>query len=95
MEKQNEEAAKQQSLAKEQSEKANEQQEMMNAVRQEMLKDGLIKKNKNYELIINNREMLINGKKQPGSVHNKYIELINSKINKAFGEKEERRIIYP
>lgn len=92
MEKQKEAAAKQQLLAKEQSEKAKEQQEMMLAVKQEMLKDGLIQKDENYELIINNREMFIDGKKLAESVHHKYIELINSKRNKAFGEKEEWRI---
>ena len=48
--KQKKAAAKQESLAKEQSEKAKEQQKMMDAVKQEMLKDGLIQKNENYEL---------------------------------------------
>lgn len=90
--KQKKAAAKQELLAKEQSEKAKEQQKMMNAVKQEMLKDGLIQKNENYELIINKKEMLINGKKLSKSVHHKYIELINSKRNKAFGDKEEWRI---
>ncbi len=92
MENQKEAAAKQQLLAKEQSEKAKEQQEMMLAVKQEMLKGGLIQKGENYELIINRREMFINGKKLEESLHHKYIELINSKRKKAFGEKEEWRI---
>jgi len=92
LQKQNKAAAKQQLLAKEQSEKAKEQQKMVDAVKQEMLKDGLIQKNKNYELIINKREMLINGKKLSESVHHKYIELINTKRKKAFGDKEEWRI---
>jgi len=92
LQKQNKAAAKQQLLAKEQSEKAKEQQKIVDAVKQEMLKDGLIQKNKNYELIINKREMLINGKKLSESVHHKYIELINSKRKKAFGDKEEWRI---
>lgn len=90
--KQKKAAAKQELLAKEQSEKAKEHQKMMDAVKQEMLKDGLIQKNENYELIINKREMLINGKKLSESVHHKYIELINSKRNKAFGDKEEWKI---
>ncbi len=33
--------------------------------------------------------MLINGKLMDESTHTKYIKLINSKRNKAFGEKEE------
>ena len=92
LQKQNEASAKQQLLAKEQSEKAKEQQKMMDAVKLEMLKDGLIQKNENYELIINKKEKLINSKKLSESVHHKYIELINSKRKKAFGDKEEWRI---
>lgn len=85
-------AEKQQSLSKKQSEQAKEQQEMMHAVKQEMLKDGLFQSDENFELILNSREMFINGKKQPELVHHKYIELINSKRNKPFGEKEEWRM---
>ena len=90
--KQRKAAVKQELLAKEQSEKAKEQQKMMDAVKQEMFKDGLIQKNENYELIINKKEKLINSKKLSESVHHKYIELINSKRKKAFGDKEEWRI---
>lgn len=85
-------AKKQQSLSKKQSDQAKEQQEMMHAVKQEMLKDGLFQSDENFELILNSREMFINSKKQPESVHHKYIELINSKRNKPFGEKEEWRM---
>ncbi len=95
LQKQREAAAVQQLLAKKQSGKAKEQEKMMDALKQEMLKDGLIQSRKEYELIINSREMLVNGKKQAELVHNKYIKLINSKRNKPFGEKEEWTIKYP
>lgn len=65
---------------------------MMDAVKLEMIKDGLIQKNGNYELILNSREMLINGKMMQKSIHKKYIELIDRRRNKAFGDKEEWRV---
>lgn len=90
--KQEEQARRQAEQVKEQEEQVKEQREMINAVKQEMLKDGLIQNDEHYELIINPGEMLINGKKQATSVHEKYLELINSKRKKAFSEKEEWKI---
>ncbi|MEJ7684808.1 MAG: hypothetical protein WKG06_44580 [Segetibacter sp.] len=71
--KQEEQVRKQAEQVKEQEEQVKEQREMMNAVKQEMLKDGLIQNDEHYELILNSSEMLINGKKQATSVHQKYI----------------------
>ncbi len=85
-------AKEQEMMAKEQTQRAKEQKQMMDAIKLEMIKDGLIKKDGNYELMINNRKMLINGKLMDESTHTKYIKLINSKRNKAFGEKEEWRV---
>lgn len=92
IEKQEEQVRMQAEQVKEQEEQVKEQREMMNAVKQEMLKDSLIQQDEHYELILNSREMLINGKKQAASVHQKYIELINSKRKKAFSINEEWKI---
>lgn len=83
---------KQEAAFEKQQSTAEEQQEIMTALKQEMLKDGLIQPGTNYELVINTREMLINGKKQAVPVHQKYIALINSKRRNAFGDKEEWKI---
>ena len=92
MDKEQQEMAKeQQEMAKEQQEMAKEQQEIMNALKREMLMDDLLKSDENYELIINRKEMLINGIKQSEVTHKKYIKLINSKRKKSFDEKEEWR----
>ena len=83
---------KQSELFEEQAKKFKEQREIINTVKQEMVKDGLIQPDEHYELIIKRREMLINGEKQATSVHRKYMEIINEKRDKAFGDKEVWRI---
>jgi beta-lactamase regulating signal transducer with metallopeptidase domain len=80
---------KQAEQAKEQVKKVNEQRVTVNNVKQEMLKDGLIQQDEHYELIINSREMFIDGKKQTEAVHHKYIELIDGRRKKAFDDKEQ------
>lgn len=90
--KQEEQVRRQAEQVKEQEEQVKEQREMINVVKQEMLKDGLIQNDEPYELIINSSEMLINGKKQSTSVRQKYMEMIKSKRNKAFSDKEEWKI---
>lgn len=87
--KQKHEVAEQQLLFKEQEAREKEQNVMMNAVKPELLKDGLIQEGEHYELMINSREMFIDGKKQAASIHQKYIELISNKRNRAFGDKEQ------
>ncbi|MGI8634329.1 MAG: hypothetical protein ACR2KZ_02895 [Segetibacter sp.] len=90
VQKQKEMMQKQKEMVVQQQAFAKEQKEMMNALKQEMLKDGLIPNEKNDELIIvNSREMLINGERKPDAIHRKYINLINSKRKKPFGDKEE------
>lgn len=56
-----------------------------------MVKDGLIQPSEknNVTIDINSKEMLINGKKQTESVHQKYMQLISGKRKKAFGDKEQ------
>ena len=83
---------KQQAAFEKQQSTVKELQEVMTALKQEMVKDGLIQADGNYELIINSSEMLINGKKQPAAVHQKYLQLINNKRKNALGNKEEWKI---
>lgn len=87
--KQKPEVAEQQLLIKEQEARVKEQNAIMNAVKPELLKDGLIHEGEHYELMINSSEMLLNGKKQAAPIHHKYIELISNKRNRAFGDKEQ------
>ncbi len=79
-------------LAKEQANQAKIQEQMMNAIKQEMMNDGLIENGEKYEIIINNNEMIVNGKKVLDSLHAKYMKLIESKRNKPFEASEEWRI---
>jgi len=68
---------------KEQAEKANK---ATAGIEEALLSDKLIKDKKNYNFTINNKELKINGKKQPESVHKKYLELVTKLMGGLEGE---------
>ena len=59
-------------------------------IREELIQDGLIDEDRNYIIEITAKEMVINGVKQPKSVHNKYKRLLES----ALGEELEDNYMY-
>ena len=48
-----------------------------NEIEKELRKDGLIK-DEHFSLIINNKEMILDGKKQPEKIYKKYMKMITS-----------------
>ena len=84
--------AEQNELSKAQAVKAKEQEELMNTVKRELIKDGLLSEKQHYTLIINKRQMMIDGKLLPVQTHEKYIKLIYEIRKKDFGDKEEWKI---
>lgn len=74
------------------SEKAKEHKELADTLVAELLKDGLIKKGGNNEIVINRDEMYIDNKKQLASIHDKYMKLITRRIKREFNRTEEWRM---
>ncbi|TGE10316.1 M56 family metallopeptidase [Hymenobacter fodinae] len=48
------------------------------ALRRELLKDGLIEDDGNFQFKLNSTELIVNGKKQPAAVHAKYLKLVET-----------------
>ncbi|WP_202915823.1 M56 family metallopeptidase [Pontibacter pamirensis] len=72
----------QQKLAQEHQVMARQHQENLQKVKDELVKDGIIKKGEdNLNIQLNNGEFYINGKKQPQEVYEKYKELMNIDVS--------------
>jgi hypothetical protein len=82
-------AVKQQAIALEQFKNAAFQRDVMQLIKQEMLKDNIVKKNESYELLISRKAMIVNGTKLTDTVHGKYMKLITDKLNRPLNNNEE------
>ncbi len=59
-----------------------EQAVLVKTILESLVRDGLIEQGANYDVLITNEEMRIDGQLQPSEVHRKYLNLIEEKTKK-------------
>lgn len=89
-------AREQENLAREYARQAEQQEHWAKKQRQntafgkelkaELQRDGLIDDPSNFKFHLNPKELKVNGKKQSGELHRKYLELYESKTGKTLGD---------
>jgi beta-lactamase regulating signal transducer with metallopeptidase domain len=67
---------------------------VLQAITQAMKKEGLIGDENNFEFRINRDGLLVNGKKQPPAVYERYKKLIEQETGKPFQEKDQLHSVF-